>query len=502
MGFIDRWFSSRWWNAFLVFVGLVGPVVLASSATAAKRPRQRPRGTAHAPAAGRTSLAQATYTADENVGRLPITIQRTTALSQPEVIYYGVAAKGPQAGNDVDTIRNTRAVIPAGQRTYTFYVTVHDQGINGPSRYARAYIYGPSIGTLGDNKQATIELLQDDPLETKDPENPLGYAQAPTDGDPLQYVNWYVFGADSPAGQAAAHYASSNPSWAQAFHKIAYTPGSLTYRFWMWNQPAATLASTVEKYLADAEVAQPNTTVALSTYSLIHGYCESPAAIQSRFEDWITQLAHGIGNFRVVLYLEEDSLMETHCLKRGQLKIRLQELAYAVNALSQDPHLLVYMDAGAPDGWLTARQTANALKQADVAQAQGFFVNATHNDWTTTDVHYGQQIARLLGGKHFIVQTDDNGRGPLVPKDRKKYGNENLCNPPGRGTGPLTWNTGYEYVDGFLWFNNPGNSDGACGVGGPPVSAFWPSYAAGLVARGTNRVTGPRFDLLGSSTNM
>ena len=261
------------------------------------------------------------------------------------------------------------------------------------------------------------------------------------------------------------------------------------------------LSATVEKFLADAEVAQPNTTVALSTYSLVHGACESPAAIKSRFEGWITQLAHGIGNFRVVLYLEEDSLMETHCLNQSSLQTRLNELAYAVKALSVDPHALVYMDAGAPDGWLTAAQTARYLKQADIAQAQGFFVNATHNDWTTTDVHYGQQIARLTGGKHFIVQTDDNGRGPLVPKDKRLSGNEDLCNPPGRGVGPLSWDTGYEYVDGFLWFNNPGNSDGPCGAGDPAVAQFWAQYAVGLVQHGTAQVTGPHFGLAKSSSN-
>jgi endoglucanase len=159
------------------------------------------------------------------------------------------------------------------------------------------------------------------------------------------------------------------------------------------------------------------------------------------------------------------------------------------------------MDAGAPDASITPQKMASYLKQADIAQAQGFFVNATHNDWTTTDVAYGQQIARLTGGKHFIVQTDDNGRGPLVPKDRVKNGNEDLCNPPGRGVGPLSWNTGYEYVDGFLWFNNPGNSDGPCGAGDPPISQFWAPYAVGLVQHGTSKVTGPHFGLAKSTTN-
>lgn len=452
--------------------------------------------------AGTVSFSSAVYQVNENAGQFAVTVNRTGDLSKPEVVYYGVTNKSAEAGNNFDKIGNTELDFAPGQSTATFNVTIHDQGINGPTRIARAYLYGAHPQPLGSPSQAELDLLQNDPLDVRNPENPLGYPQVPTDGDPLQFVNWYIYGTQSPAGAAIGKYATSNPAWAQALHTIAYSPGSGTYRFWMWNQPTSTLASTVEKYLADAEVAQPNTTVALSTYSLIHGYCENPEAIKNRYEGWITQLAKGIGNFRVVLYLEEDSLIEMHCLTNAQRQVRLQELAYAVKALSVDPHLLIYMDAGAPDAYLTARQTARYLAQADIAQAQGFFVNATHNDWTTTDVHFGQEIARLTGGKHFIVQTDDNGRGPLVPKDRVKNGNENLCNPPGRGTGPLSWDTGYEYVDGFLWFNNPGNSDGPCGAGDPPVAQFWAAYAVGLVQRGTAQVTGPRFNLVKSSTNM
>ena len=117
-----------------------------------------------------------------------------------------------------------------------------------------------------------------------------------------------MFGSQAAPGRYAHVYQGSHPAWAQALDKLVETPGSWSYRFWMWNQPASTLAKTVEKYLADAEAAQPNTTVALSTYSLVHGICEDPSAIEKRYQNWITQLAHGIGNFRVVLYLEEDSL--------------------------------------------------------------------------------------------------------------------------------------------------------------------------------------------------
>jgi endoglucanase len=477
--------------------GLVMLLVAAPQALAAKIAHD------HSSSSGTISLSSSVYDVNENAGQYPITLTRTGDTSKPATVCYGVTNKGSESGNTFDKVGNSMATFAPGESTTTFSLTVHDQGISGPARLARAYIFrcGANGEPVGSPKTATINLLQNDPPQVKDPNNPLGYPQTPTDGDPLQFVNWYVWGAGSPAGAAEPKYRSSNPAYAQALHRIAYSPGSGTYRFWMWNQPASSLAATVEKFLADAEAAQPNTTVALSSYSLVHGACESPKAIKSRYENWITQLAKGIGSFRVVLYLEEDSLIETHCLSHGAIMTRLAELAYAVKALSADPHLLIYMDAGAPDASISAQKMAKYLKKADIAQAQGFFVNATHNDWTTSDVAYGQQIARLTGGKHFIVQTDDNGRGPLVPKDRVKNGNEDLCNPPGRGVGPLTWNTGYEYVDGFLWFNNPGNSDGPCGAGDPPIAQFWAQYAVGLVQHGTAHVTGPHFNLAKSSTN-
>jgi len=50
--------------------------------------------------------------------------------------------------------------------------------------------------------------------------------------------------------------------------------------------------------------------------------------------------------------------------------------------------------------------------------------------------------------------------------DRVHNGNENLCNPPGRGLGPIgTTVTGYQYADAWMWTHPPGNSSG-CGGGG------------------------------------
>ena len=220
----------------------------------------------------------------------------------------------------------------------------------------------------------------------------MGYAP-PTDGDPLQNVNWYVFGDEIAAGKAAESYAQSNPAWAKAFDVLADTPGSGSYRFWMWNQPTTSIATTVEKWFADAEQAQPNTTVQLTMYNLVHSNI-APSAIQSQYEAWISQFAQGLGNYRAVIYLEEDALITMPRVSPSQRAVREAEIAYAVNALEQDPHVVVYIDAGASDTLITPRRYARMLRASDVAQAQGFSVNSTHHEWITSEIHFGQQISR------------------------------------------------------------------------------------------------------------
>jgi endoglucanase len=132
---------------------------------------------------------------------------------------------------------------------------------------------------------------------------------------------------------------------------------------------------------------------------------------------------------------------------------------------------------------------AGLLKRAGVAKIQGFFLDATHFDWTSKEIKYGERISRLTGGSHFVVSTGESGRGPLVPRDRVHHGNEVLCNPAGRGLGPKpTTHTGYAKVDAFEWLDNPGGSSGACRPGAPPAGVYWPAYARMLVKNADFRV--------------
>jgi endoglucanase len=188
-----------------------------------------------------------------------------------------------------------------------------------------------------------------------------------------------------------------------------------------------------------------------------------------------------------------DSIITTPCLHGRAFAARMTELRYAITKLEQNPHVLVYLDAGAADA-LSYKTAAHVLTSAGVHQAQGFFLNSTHFDWTTSEVAYGQKVARALHGSHFVVSTSDNGRGPLRPKDRVHHGNEILCGPKGRGLGPRpTSETGYAFADAFAWIALPGKSGGSCGPGvkAPPIGAFWPANAVGLVLHANFNITGP-----------
>jgi endoglucanase len=306
-----------------------------------------------------------------------------------------------------------------------------------------------------------------------DANNPINLPVAPHNGNPMSGARLFV-DHESAAALAARRYPQ--------LQVIADQPG--TARFGSFSWPDA--GSAVHSYLVRASHEEPGTVPLLATYRIVDGHCgnwtPTPADVAS-YHDFISNFAQGIGNHRAVLFLEMDALITSPCLSPQGVAIRMSELHDAITVLTQTcPHLVIYLDGGAADA-LPAGRTATLLKWAGVSMIQGFFLNSTHFDWTSHEIRYGEQISRMVGGKHFVVNTGENGRGPLIPADRVHQGNEILCNPPGRGLGPKpTTNTGYPNVDAFAWTSNPGESGGVCVPGAPPTGAYWPAYASSLVA--------------------
>jgi endoglucanase len=453
-----------------------------------------------APGPGTVELDQAAYTAHESQGYLTITIVRSGDLSGQEHVGYGVKQQDGINGVDFNAIPNTYITMQPGQSSYTFNVRIIDRGMNGTPVHALAYLYGSWPDKLGPNNNSMITILRDDGIEPRDLANPLG-VPGPYYGNPVAGTTFYV-DPSSDAAQAQRQYRHSNPTWSALLGEIASEPDA--HRFYMWNM-GDHVGGRVAHYLEQTQLQQPGTTVMLSTYSLVHKHCGYTATpkMERRYDRFIRAVAQGIGNFHVVFFLELDSLITAPCLTHAQLAIRDAELKYAVSVLNADPHVLVYLDGGAADA-ASARRQAHYLLGAGVRQAAGFFLNSTHFDWTSTELRYGQRISRLTGGSHFIVNTGENGRGPLVPGNRVRSGNEVLCNPPGRGLGPLSLSNGvaqqtdYADADALLWFSNPGGSGGACRPGAPPTGVFWPAYAVMLARNWVEQVNGPHVSLLAS----
>jgi len=198
--------------------------------------------------------------------------------------------------------------------------------------------------------------------------------------------------------------------------------------------------------------------------------------------EWYDNLARAIGDDRVVIAFEPDSLGTIDCLARSRRDDRIRVLRHGVTALSQLPNATVYIEAGASD-WEPARRTANQLRAVGIAKVRGFMLNATHYDWTRANIQHGLEISRRTGGKHFVINTAENGRGPVHVRLSNGRRLTIWCNPGLRGLGPPpTTATSHPKVDAYLWINRPGYAQSCQGR---PI-AWYPTRALSYARFATN----------------
>ena len=208
-------------------------------------------------------------------------------------------------------------------------------------------------------------------------------------------------------------------------------------------------------------------------------YSAGGAGQADAYKTWVSAFAAGIGDRRAAVILEPDSLgLLKKCLSPADQEERLSLLRFAVHTFAALGNTAVYIDAG-HSGWLSAEEDAKRLKAAGIEEADGFALNVSNYKATDTEIAYGKKISKLVGGKHFVVDTSRNGNGP--PSCDEGADDEKCwCNPPGRALGvPATADTGEPLADAFLWLKKPGESDGACN-GGPKAGVFWQDKALEL----------------------
>ena len=186
------------------------------------------------------------------------------------------------------------------------------------------------------------------------------------------------------------------------------------------------------------------------------------------YRAWIRSFANGLRGRQALVVLEPDALAGMDCLNASGQQQRLALLRDAVQVLKAQ-RADVYIDAGNAK-WKSADVMASRLNAAGVAGADGFSLNVSNYIDNAANIAFGERVSRLLGGKHFIIDTSRNGLGST----------SQWCNPRGQALGVApTTNTGHPLVDAFLWIKQPGESDGTC-QGGPKAGSWWTDIALEL----------------------
>jgi endoglucanase len=435
-------------------------------------------------------LERSTVYSNPSAGPITISVIRNGTASGA-VIHYQVVPVHPLPDQLYPGGYGTLSFAP-GQDSATVSMPVSDHGVPFLEREFQitlfdthgVYLTAPSQAKLVvcSGSLPTMVLCGSD--YARSPLNPLALKAAPPRTNPLAGAKLFVDTTGTAVSKAAAALKTTDPAEAAMLDEIVDEPDVTRFGRWSGAYPG----QEVQSFLERAEQEEPAAIPMLATYELVHsrlihpecGHWADPPATQAAYHEWITNLAEGIGAQPAVLFLEMDSLITVGCLSPQGVKVRMQELHDAINVLQNDPHLVVYLDAGAADA-APAAKMARLLRQAGIAEIQGFFLNSTHFDWTSKEIRYGEQISKLTGGKHFVINTAENGQGPLIPKHRASQGNEVLCNPVNRGLGPKpATDTGYKHLDAFAWIANPGVSGGSCRPGVPP-GLFSVKLALGLV---------------------
>lgn len=369
---------------------------------------------------------------------------------------------------------------------------------------------------------------------TRTPQNPLMLAVPPPASDPLAGASFFVDGpahgvaageiarvmgvdTSTPAGGVLSSFSESE-SWTQfasyvtahlgnlatatqheitELEKIASEPETERISKYSAGGTPAGIYSQTQKLFCHNFTADPGSIPVITTY-FMHaalGGCPTAAAISGyrpTFEAQINALAKATGNRPVVYLLEVDAIGSSACISKASLLPQWESLLkYEATTLGALPHAVVYIEGGYSDA-NTPAYAAKVLNASGISQVEGFFTNDTHDNWTSKEIAYGEAISKLTHGSHFVIDTAENGNGPLLNPHPSSQGSQELCNPPGRALGPQpTTNTGFANIDAYLWTHVPALSDGSCN-GGPPSGQFFTQEAVSEAAAANGKL-GPGY---------
>jgi endoglucanase len=303
---------------------------------------------------------------------------------------------------------------------------------------------------------------------------PTVHSQASSAGDNVSYPKpaWTKLPLyDDPTNEATQYY-ESNPdvTGATTFERMGQVPVAQWFGDWDTD-----IQSSVDAYVSAA--AQANTVPVLVLYNIPDRDCGGAsgggAANAASYDQWIQQVASTIGSRTAVTILEPDALLLADCLSPSDQQARFSAMSQAVSILKAEPNTSVYIDAGNPAGE-PLNTMAQRLQAANIAGADGFSLNVSYFISTAQNQSYGDQLSKLVGNKHYVIDTSRNGAGGNVTGF--------TCNPSFAAFGSApTVNTGDSLNDAWLWIKIPWESDAPCN-GAPDAGDVYWSYALQLAA--------------------
>jgi hypothetical protein len=405
---------------------------------------------------------------------------------------------------------------------------------------ALALAFGVTAASSGRARHPRVSggCASPDVNSPRDPGNPLALPSTPSSGDPLQGAHFFVDGPHH--GQAAGAVAqligidpksvSESMSWAdfKAVHqgdingnskareisKIADQEETQNVSLYAaGGGPGAIFAQTNKLLCTNMQAdTTPATVMVFSTFFWPQGNeCPSVGELNAwngTFHRLVDEMARAIGSKRAVVLEEIDGIGVSSCMSRRALPLWLNDLKYESQRFGSLPHAVAYLEGGYSDA-NSAGLTARRLWRAGVNQIRGFWTNGTHFAWSINEIHWAQDVMNDLKtishgrySAHFVVNTAQNGQGPKIPHSIVSNGNEELCNPPGRGIGrqptgdvePTVDGKSFKGFDAFLWTGVPGRSHNSNCPGGPwkPAGVFDDRFALEL-ATNANQKLGPGF---------
>lgn len=316
----------------------------------------------------------------------------------------------------------------------------------------------------------------------------------PTSRNPLTGLDLYVNKIQEDAYSDMVRYRSGGQGRQAAYmERIALQPRGVW--FGKFTQP--NFLGKVRNHLNCAQTLQPGSVPIMMVLRHQGKACNRRYTAGGRAEDiatmrWYDAFRAAVGNARVIIGFEPDSIGTIECLARSRRAARRRVLRYGVDQLSKLPNATIYLEGTASD-WKSPRYVARLLKYIGIRKVRGFMLNVTHFDWTINNIRYGRKVSRLTGGKPFVVSTSYNGRGPVHYRARNGRLINVFCNVRYRGVGPKpTARTGFAKVDAFLWLNRPGLSGSGRCNGAPPNGQWFPARALMFGRYATNWIRPPR----------